>query len=312
MNRGMKQQSLIWVLGVFVNLPLHTRISTDFAGVGLGAAKRFIPPQIIPLQEQDLGDGGAQMWRCTAWDFLGGGVVGGGMDAVLAQPGHGRVLGRSAVLPAPAAGAGQEAGGCLAAGPVPRSWFSSPGSSPGILRALGQRGAPAGWGSPMWTSIPEHSPKEGQAAGSTPWDGCAAQPQRARKAAQCHQGAGSRGCWRGARWHGCYSPGKANWRAVEPLPTLPAARLFSKLFPWPRLTPALGLSRSLLSSFSPAERQSYGRAVLQGTHPCFRGPLRDPRSHNPALDTIGASISSSFPSWFNDTYSHCSCTRSLQ
>lgn len=154
--------------------------------------------------------------------------------------------------------------------------------------------------------------RKGRRPAARPGDGCAAQPQRARKAAQCHQGAGSGGCWRGARWHGCDSPGKANWRAVEPLPTLPAARLFSKLFPWPRLTPALGLSCSLLSSFSPAERQSYGRAVLQGTHPCFRGPLRDPRSHNPALDTIGASISSSFPSWFNDTYSHCSCTRSLQ
>ena len=76
---------------------------------------------------------------------LGGG---GGMDAVLAQPGHGGVLGRSAALPAPAAGAGQEAGGCLAAGPVPRSWFSSPGSSPGILRAPGHRGGPRWMGKP--------------------------------------------------------------------------------------------------------------------------------------------------------------------
>ena len=70
------------------------------------------------------------------------------MDAVLAQPGHGGVLGRSAALPAPAAGAGQEAGGCLAAGPVPRSWFSSPGSSPGILRAPGHRGGPRRMGKP--------------------------------------------------------------------------------------------------------------------------------------------------------------------
>ena len=76
----------------------------------------------------------------------------------------------------------------------------------------------------------------------------------------------------------------------------PDARLFSKLFPWPRLTPALGLSRSLLSSFSPADRQSRGRAVLQGTHPRFHGPRRESRSHNPVLDVTGTSISSSFPS----------------
>lgn len=68
---------------------------------------------------------------------------------------------------------------------------------------------------------------------------------------------------------------------------LPApAYLFSKLFPWPHLTLALGLSCSLLSSFSPEESQSCAEAegtgliCATGSHiraqPCFASSPWEP------------------------------------
>lgn len=176
-NWGLKQQSLIWVLGVLVNPLLHAHISTGFAGVGLGAAERFVPLQIIPLEGQDLGDGGARMWQCMAQGWEGGGEW--------MQCWHSRgTAGCSG---------GQQCCQRQRLGPAKRQaavWLPAPCRARGFLplaAALGSSGlrgtvgAPVGWGSPMWVSIPERSPKEGHAAGSTPWAGCAVQPHRHRK-----------------------------------------------------------------------------------------------------------------------------------
>lgn len=94
---------------------------------------------------------------------------------------------------------------------------------------------------------------------------------------------------------GCNTPRKSKWassqsRAVPvgaPPGILPApAYLFSKLFPWPHLTLALGLSCSLLSSFSPEESQSCAEAegtgliCATGSHiraqPCFASSPWEP------------------------------------
>lgn len=82
--------------------------------------------------------------------------------------------------------------------------------------------------------------------------------------------------------------------------------LFSKLFPWPRLTPALGLSCSLLSSFSPEKSRNSADAegaeliyAVGSPALLYRSPgstFRVPRSHNHAPDGAGAIISPPFPS----------------
>lgn len=102
-------------------------------------------------------------------------------------------------------------------------------------------------------------------------------------------GAGSRFC--------CLPP---LWAATAASPAV-----FSKLFPWPRLTPALGLSCSLLSSFSLKKSRNNGNAegaelIYAAGSPALlysspRSSFGDPHGHDSSLDCAGATIPPSFP-----------------
>lgn len=109
-------------------------------------------------------------------------------------------------------------------------------------------------------------------------------------------------------------PSQGTHRAGSRPRCLPAPRaaaaaspaLFSKLFPWPQLTPALGLSCSLLSSFSLEKSRNsadaegaeliyaVGSPALLYTSP--RSNFRDPRNCNPTPDGTEGIISPPFPS----------------
>lgn len=99
--------------------------------------------------------------------------------------------------------------------------------------------------------------------------------------------------------------------APAPGPAAPGAAaaspaLFSKLFPWPRLTPALGLSCSLLSSFSPEKSRDRGDAEVAeliyatgSPAPLHMSPgsdFGDSHIRNSSPDNARAIISPPFPS----------------
>lgn len=82
--------------------------------------------------------------------------------------------------------------------------------------------------------------------------------------------------------------------------TAASPAVFSKLFPWPWLTPALGLSCSLLSSFSPKKSRNNGNAegaelIYAAGSPALlysspRSSFGDSHGHDPSLDGAGATI----------------------
>lgn len=105
---------------------------------------------------------------------------------------------------------------------------------------------------------------------------------------------------------GTHSTGSQSHCLSQPqAATAASPALFSKLFPWPRLTPALGLSCSLLSSFSLEKSRNNddaegaeliyaeGSPTLLYSSP--KSTFENPHGHDPSLDGTGATITSPFP-----------------
>lgn len=115
---------------------------------------------------------------------------------------------------------------------------------------------------------------------------------------------------------------RSHWLPAPQAAAAASPALFSKLFPWPQLTPALGLSCSLLSSFSPEKSRNsadaegaeliYAAASLALPYTSSGSTFGDPRGCNLSLDGAGAIIPPPFPSHWRTT-SHLnviqSCSR---
>lgn len=195
----------------------------------------------------------------------------------------------------PTLGTGAPRGHHLAS-PDPNRWKKPP---PGLTTSSpppGTGGGGAGLALNGTNALyPHSSPPKMENQGTLGSPSAEADPQQPPAARQLPPGRGTHRA--GSRSH---------WLPAPRAATAASPALFSKLFPWPQLTPALGLSRSLLSSFSP--EKSRNSADAEGAELIYAAgspalpytssgsTFRDPRSCNPSLDSAGVIIPPPFPS----------------